>query len=343
MRTAACRGQQQQLWASRGAAAAGPRRAAAPPLRPPRRARPGPPAALAVDAAAAAAAAAAGLAPGLRPPVMINSCTGRMGHAAAEAMVRAGLQLVPFTLTGYSAGVAVSNIGVSGVPVELVGKERRQEAMDRVKERYPGLIVVDYTLPNCVNDNAEFYARNGVPFVMGTTGGDREKVVDAAQAAGVYAVVAPQMGKQVVAFQAMMDMMADSFPGVFSGYKLRAVESHRRGKPDVSGTAKAVVGSLKRMGVAEFKDSDIVKVRDREGQLRMAVPEEHLDGHAFHTYTLTSPDGSVEFVFKHNVVERTIYAEGTVDAVLFLAKKRTEGAKQRVYSMVDVLLEGSLR
>lgn len=139
----------------------------------------------------------------MRPPVMINSCTGRvrvprggarrapsarphgraravrarhlpalrahrpraprpaptttaparpqMGHAAAEAVVRAGLQLVPFTLTGYSAGVAVSNIGVAGIPVELVGKDRRQEAMDKVKERYPGLIVVDYTMPNCVN------------------------------------------------------------------------------------------------------------------------------------------------------------------------------------------------
>lgn len=48
-------------------------------------------------------------------------------------------------------------------------------------------------------------------------------------------------------------------------------------------------------------------------------------------------------MFKHNVVERTIYAEGTVDAVLFLAKKRAEGAAQKVYTMVDVLLEGSLR
>lgn len=280
----------------------------------------------------------------LRPPVMINSCTGRMGHAAAEAVVRAGLQLVPVTLTGYSAGVAVSNIGVAGIPVELVGKERRQEAMDKVKEKHPGLIVVDYTMPNCVNDNAEFYARNGVPFVMGTTGGDRDKVAAAAEAAGVYAVVAPQMGKQVVAFQAMMELMADSFPGVFRGYKLSVVESHQRNKADVSGTAKAVVASLKKMGVEGFKESDIRKVRDRETQLEvMRVPEENLDGHAFHTYTLTSPDGSVQFKFRHNVVERTIYAEGTVDAVLFLAKKAAEGAQKKVYNMVDVLLEGSLR
>jgi hypothetical protein len=46
-------------------------------------------------------------------------------------------------------------------------------------------------------DNAQFYADNGVPFVMGTTGGDPQKVAAAAEVAGVYAVVSPQMGKQV--------------------------------------------------------------------------------------------------------------------------------------------------
>lgn len=43
----------------------------------------------------------------------------------------------------------------------------------------------------------EFYAHNGVPFVVGTTGGDREKLLADAQSAGCYAVIAPQMGKQV--------------------------------------------------------------------------------------------------------------------------------------------------
>jgi 4-hydroxy-tetrahydrodipicolinate reductase len=85
-------------------------------------------------------------------------------------------------------------------------------------------------------------------------------------------------------------------------------------------------------------------VRDRETQVNVVgVPEEHLGGHAFHTYTLKSPDGSVSLVFKHNVVERGIYAEGTVDAALFVAKKAAERAEKKVYDMVDVLLEGALR
>ncbi|KAF8063027.1 DAPB1 [Scenedesmus sp. PABB004] len=313
--------------AARGAAAAGPRRRCRCAAAPASTLQPAPRLELGADA----------------PHVMVNSCTGRMGHAAAEAVVAAGLTLVPFTLTGYSAGVAVSNIGVAGVPVEVVGKDRRAAALASIRKDHPNLIIVDYTTPYCVNDNAQFYAENGVPFVMGTTGGDPTKVAAAAEAAGVYAVVSPQMGKQVVAFQAMMELMATNFPGVFAGYTLSVVESHQRNKADTSGTAKAVVQSFAAMGL-DVKESDIRKVRDRMSQLEvMRVPEESLDGHAFHTYQLLSPDGSVEFVFRHNVTGRSIYAEGTVDAVLFLAKAAREGAEQKVYSMVDVLRAGALR
>lgn len=63
------------------------------------------------------------------------------------------------------------------------------------------MIVVDYTLPSAVNENATFYCENSLPFVMGTTGGDREKLIADVAASGNYAVIAPNMGKQIVAFQ----------------------------------------------------------------------------------------------------------------------------------------------
>ena len=74
-----------------------------------------------------------------------------MGHATAEAVVRAGLQLVPISFTGASEAVAVGNVGVSGIPVELVGPEERQIAMQRVKDQYPGMVLIDFTLPSVVN------------------------------------------------------------------------------------------------------------------------------------------------------------------------------------------------
>ena len=76
-----------------------------------------------------------------------------MGHATAEAVVSAGLELVPWSFTGESEAVVVGNIGVSGIPVQLIGKKERQEAMQRVKDEYPGLVMIDFTLPGAVNGN----------------------------------------------------------------------------------------------------------------------------------------------------------------------------------------------
>ncbi|RWW07363.1 hypothetical protein GW17_00029256 [Ensete ventricosum] len=60
---------------------------------------------------------------------------------------------------------------------------------------------------------------------MGTTGGDRHMLYKTVQDANVYALISPQMGKQVVAFIAAMEIMADQFPGAFSGYKLEVYEN----------------------------------------------------------------------------------------------------------------------
>ena len=50
-----------------------------------------------------------------------------------------------------------------------------ETALREVRRRCAGgrLIAVDYTHPSAVNANVEFYSKNGLNFVMGTTGGDR--------------------------------------------------------------------------------------------------------------------------------------------------------------------------
>ena len=83
----------------------------------------------------------------------------QMGHATAEAVVRAGLQLVPVSFTGASEAVAVGNVGVSGIPVELVHPAERQSAMESMKAQYPGLVLIDFTLPSVVNGEQQGMAR----------------------------------------------------------------------------------------------------------------------------------------------------------------------------------------
>uniref|UniRef100_A0A061R4T2 4-hydroxy-tetrahydrodipicolinate reductase n=1 Tax=Tetraselmis sp. GSL018 TaxID=582737 RepID=A0A061R4T2_9CHLO len=271
--------------------------------------------------------------------VMVNSCSGKMGNATACAVVQAGLTLVPFSFNSEPGIVAVE-----GVAVDLVPPDRRSEVVAKVKATYKNLIVVDYTLPDVVADNCEFYASSGLNFVVGTTGGDRERMQRVAEEAGVYAVIAPNMGKQIVAVQAMVEMLGTRFPGAFSGYKLSVVESHQRSKVDTSGTAKAVVASMGDLGCQPFKETDIEKLRDDDAShQRLGVPYNAMGGHAFHTYTLTSPEGDVEVAIKHNVVGRKVYAEGTVDACIFLSRQAATGSGKRIFNMVDVLESGFMR
>ncbi|MFW6237377.1 MAG: dihydrodipicolinate reductase C-terminal domain-containing protein, partial [Desulfosudaceae bacterium] len=191
--------------------------------------------------------------------------------------------------------------------------------------------------PSAVNDNARFYCRHEIPFVMGTTGGDREGLVKTVNDSTVSAVIAPNMAKQIVGFQAMMAYAAENFPDMFKGYSLTIVESHQNGKADTSGTAKAMVKYFQALGV-DFAEQDIIKIRDpRVQENEYGVPGEYLTGHGWHTYTLLSPDRTVKFEFTHNVNGRDIYAGGTIDAVLFLDRRLREGIRGRVFSMIDVL------
>lgn len=279
--------------------------------------------------------------PKLSFPILVNSCTGKMGKAVAEAALSAGLQLVP---------VSFSAMEVPDGKVEICDREFRihdpsesEQILPSIVKDYPDLIVVDYTVPDAVNANAELYCKLGLPFVMGTTGGNRQLLHKTVQDANIYAVISPQMGKQVVAFLAAMEIMAEQFPGAYSGYKLEVMESHQATKLDISGTAKAVISCFQKLGVS-FDMNEVKQVRDPQEQVALVgVPEEHLSGHAFHMYHLTSPDGTVSFEFQHNVCGRSIYAEGTVDAAMFLYKKVQSGADKKLYDMIDVLREGNMR
>jgi 4-hydroxy-tetrahydrodipicolinate reductase len=52
----------------------------------------------------------------------------------------------------------------------------------------------------------------------------------------------------------------------------------------------------------------------------------------------------VRLEFKHNVNGRKVYAEGTVDAAVFLAGvvRNGDGGDKRVFDMVDVLKAGAM-
>ncbi|RLB83649.1 MAG: dihydrodipicolinate reductase [Deltaproteobacteria bacterium] len=268
--------------------------------------------------------------------VMVNGLPGNMSTKAAEHILQdSSLKLISYALTGPKTEATETQIGSEAV--RLIKPNERQQMIESIKKAEGMIICVDYTHPSAVNDNAAFYCENGLPFVMGTTGGDRTLLVKMVQESGIAAVIAPNMAKQIVAFQAMMEYAAETFPDVFKGYSLEIKESHQQGKADTSGTAKAMIGYFNRLGIPFTKDQ-IRMERDPEVQRsKWGIPDAYLNGHGWHTYSLRSEDGTVFFQFTHNVNGREIYARGTIDAIYYLAKKIDQGVKGRVFTMIDVL------
>jgi 4-hydroxy-tetrahydrodipicolinate reductase len=267
---------------------------------------------------------------------MINGLPGKVASTiAGKAQSDARIMLLPHSLTGPE--IEVDRCTISGTAFELIKPVERDNKIAAIVSRYGDFISVDFTHPSAVNDNAAFYCKHRLPFVMGTTGGDREKLIRTVVDSTICAVIAPNMAKQIVGFQAMMEYASNTFPAIFSGYTLTVQESHQAGKADTSGTAKAVVACFNRMGV-DFPPEAIVMERDPMVQRdQWGIPEAYLSGHGWHTYRLTSPDKTVVFEFKHNVNGRDIYAEGTMDAVCYLVRQLEKQVKGRVFTMIDVL------
>ncbi len=268
--------------------------------------------------------------------IMVNGLPGNMAsNVAKHALKDARFELIPQSLTGPE--ITATAATVESVSFTLIQPQDRDQAISAIRENSGDFISVDYSLPPAVNDNAAFYCRHGLPFVMGTTGGDRSLLIDTVTASSVCAVIAPNMAKQIVGFQAMMEYAAQTFPHLFEGYTLEIKESHQQGKADTSGTAKAMVGYFNRLGTP-FAAKDIIMERTPEIQQDIwGIPAEFLSGHGWHTYTLTSGDKTVRFEFTHNVNGRDVYALGTLDAILFLAGKVKDGVAGKAFTMIDVL------
>jgi 4-hydroxy-tetrahydrodipicolinate reductase len=268
--------------------------------------------------------------------IMINGIPGNVATLIARNFLKdSRFELILHSLTGPEIQTPDYPLGTTAIG--LLTPSTRESVIEKIKAAEGSFITVDFTLPMAANENAEFYCKHSLPFVMGTTGGDRGRLETTVSSSSTCAVIAPNMAKQIVGFQAMMEYAANNFPGLFEGYSLEIKESHQQTKVDTSGTAKAMVTYFNQLGL-RFSENDIVKIRDPKiQQQELGIPKQYLNGHGWHTYTLTSGDGTVEFSFSHNVNGREIYSYGTMDAVLFLAQKIASGEKGKVYSMIDVL------
>ena len=268
-----------------------------------------------------------------RQTVLIAGLPGKVATLVAEGIDSTrDLRVYPFALSseGHAKPGAFSVIGTR--PISLVSPVAHEHMVEKVRQLKG--IVVDFTRPDVANRNAELYTEVGVPFVMGTSGGDREKLLDTVKRSKVSAVIAPNMATPMVVIQAMLEFAAQTFPGALTGYELSITESHQATKKDVSGTAKAWRPILEALGGVMEEDIDSIRDQDEQMDVFRVV---NLDAHAYHYIDLISPDGMTKILLSTKIDGRSVYVGGTLQAIRFLRDKIQAGSQGEVFSMIDVL------
>lgn len=259
-----------------------------------------------------------------RIPVLVSGLPGRMATLVAEALTQ-------------DEHFSLSPIGITSArhrqTSQTFGENQRVNLVDYCPfDLGRGTIVVDYTTPQSAETNAISYTHLRIPFVMGTTGGNREAIEDLVRNSEISAVIAPNMAVSVIEVQDEFNGLIGTSPDHFRDWHMTIRESHQAAKRDVSGTARAFQAQLERLGAV--MDGEIESIRDPERQRELGI--QTLDGHAYHWITLTSPTGETR-EFRTAIEGRQPYIEGSLMAVRFLARKMREGSRGEVFTMSDVI------
>lgn len=222
-------------------------------------------------------------APPKKTPVTVSGLPGKMAmQAAMEIYCSADFKLHEEGLTGSRTDV--KEIGLVDTMIKLYPPDRRDSL---VLSR--DVMAIDFTTPSAVLVNAAHYCKNNVRFLMGTTGGDAHSLEELVRKSETSAIIAPNTAREIVAFMRMLERYADQHKGELQGAEIKILESHQARKKDRSGTAMKASMYFRMMGVAECQYSEFILIREKEAQLAMGIPKEHLDGHGWHFYELTGP------------------------------------------------------
>lgn len=261
-------------------------------------------------------------------PIFMAGLPGKMATLVAEAITeREDFDLLPVAMASPRHRFTCMDIG-----------NQRVQLVDYCPNNLRvGRIAVDFTTPDNVVLNTIHYTSLRIPFVMGTSGGDREEMAELIRRSRTCAVVAPNMDPQIIRRQMDVDEFAQNNPDIFRGATIEITESHQKTKRDVSGTAIAFRAQFERYGA--LPNGRITSIRDTRAQEALGIPNPD-DGHAYHWVEVKNPNGEVIYQFNTAVQGRTSYVEGTLLAAQFLSRQIALGTEGQVFSMRDVLKGG---
>lgn len=247
--------------------------------------------------------------------IIIQGINGRMGHTLCELIgerqdcrVVGGVDITPKS---------------GAVPVAASLEELNIHAD----------ALIDFSNPAATKNALRFCEKNGLPCVVCTTGLDeeaRQLVHTASQSIAVFQSANMSMGINLLA---QLAQKAATALGI--GYDIEIIEKHHHNKLDApSGTALLLADKINQVAAEPYK-----YVYDRHNLRQKRGPHE-IGLHAVrggsivgeHEIMFCGPDEVI--TLSHSAGSRTVFANGAVNAAVFLA-----GKAPGLYTMQDLMNE----
>ncbi|MDA8096600.1 MAG: 4-hydroxy-tetrahydrodipicolinate reductase [Desulforudis sp.] len=265
--------------------------------------------------------------------VAVSGAAGRMGQEVVRAVSKEkGIELVGAVDVhqfGKDAG-EVAGIAPLGV---AIGNDLRQ-----VLRETGAQVVVDFTSPRAVFDNARTAIEQGVHPVIGTTGmaaEERMELQELARKAGIGGLIAPNFAIGAVLMMKFAEMATNYFPSV------EIIELHHDQKLDApSGTAlktAEVIAAARGDNRPSMIEETIKLEGARGGEFArgIRVHSVRLPGLVAHQEVIFGGVGQT-LTIRHDSLSRESFMPGVI-----LAVRRVMASAELIYGLENLLFQES--
>lgn len=247
--------------------------------------------------------------------VLVNGACGRMGSEVVRSVLAEdGLELVGAVDPGHVGEDVGTAIGLGKLDVAV------EKDLDTAFAKQKPDVVVDFTNPKVIFENAKKVLESGVHIVIGTTGITKEQRAQLEQISlktGANALIAPNFSLGAVLLMEMCEKIVKYLPNA------EIIELHHNKKYDApSGTAKL---TAEKMAAARTLSPDEDKTQESIPGARGAkydgftIHSVRLPGYVAHQEVLFGGYGEI-LTLRHDSLDRKSFMPG----VMLACKKVAE-------------------
>lgn len=251
--------------------------------------------------------------------VMVNGAAGKMGREVIKAVKQDEQLVLVGGIDPHFAGQDVGEVAGLG-KLDIPLDESLESAFLRNKPK----VVVDFTNPAIIFENAKYILSQGVHLVIGTTGlteEQRNQLATIGEETGAHCLVAPNFSLGAVMMMKTVSQLAPYFPNV------EIIELHHNHKYDAPSGTAVLTAKL----VSEAKAAaQVVGAEDLTRESLPGARGAKVDGVTVHSVRLPGYVAHQEVIFggydetltiRHDSLSRLSFMPGVVLACKVIGEK----------------------